>query len=474
VPDRAAMAVSREALDDARREAVLADDARLVELYESSLAASGAKLYCHEIGSANIVWRSATPEFFGHPLETVSRLAGWRAIVVPDDRGRLDAWIAEANSQELGPTRLTYRITAGDGSICWLESHGQLQWRDGRPWRALGFVIDVTQRAVLEQELLLHSKIIEAIADGVTLSSGDGKILMVNREIERAYGWSRDELVGQSTRVFSGLKAPDHDRLRDYVRAVVARDGMWKGETRERHRDGTVLRVRRTLSLLQHGSEQLWVGTRTDVTQLRQLERQILLASEQEQQRVASGLHEELGQKLTGASLVATKVAREARERDDGSHTQLANLAALLSEAVGDCRRLAQQVRGFALQSAGLELSFRALLIRFESEHDVACSGFVEPEMVDELDAERCRMVYKIAADMLAAAVAVGAPTMINVELGRKAGQAKLCLSDDGIAAFSEDHLRVIRYQATSLDANVETTSHAEGGRTLECIFPIA
>jgi signal transduction histidine kinase len=189
---------------------------------------------------------------------------------------------------------------------------------------------------------------------------------------------------------------------------------------------------------------------------------------------VAGFLHEGLGQKLTAAALVATKIAREAQQSGDSSGTQLANLAALLTEAVGDCRRLAQQVRGYILESAGLEMGLKALLIRFESEHDVACSGGVESELVEALGADRSRLVYQVAADVLAAAVAVGTPSMISLEVKRHDDQAKLRLIDDGLSDFPEDRLLRIRYQATALDGVVETTHHDAVGRTLECVFPLA
>ena len=86
---------------------------------------------------------------------------------------------------------------------------------------------------------------VEAAPSGLLMIDGDGKIVLVNREVERLFGYTRDELLGKSIEVL----VPDRFRRRHPgFRAVFADDPQTRpmGVGRDLfglHKDGTEVPV---------------------------------------------------------------------------------------------------------------------------------------------------------------------------------------------------------------------------------------
>ncbi len=103
-----------------------------------------------------------------------------------------------------------YRVTGGesyerlpDGSerIFFNQFLGIVQ--DGQLVRIWGIQRDVTERRIAEQQLEIQrehlSRFIENSAEGIIFTGADDKIISVNLEFERMFGFTQKELVGKST-----------------------------------------------------------------------------------------------------------------------------------------------------------------------------------------------------------------------------------------------------------------------------------
>ena len=58
-------------------------------------------------------------------------------------------------------------------------------------------LVNISRLKQIEQELRLMSKVFIDGADPILVEDMEGKIIDLNREAERAYGWSREELLGK-------------------------------------------------------------------------------------------------------------------------------------------------------------------------------------------------------------------------------------------------------------------------------------
>ena len=77
----------------------------------------------------------------------------WKALVYPEDWPKVRAAIKAA--QESGDVDAEYRVLHKGGTIRWLQAKGRMFFDpEGRPTRVVGFMLDVTDRHLAEEELL--------------------------------------------------------------------------------------------------------------------------------------------------------------------------------------------------------------------------------------------------------------------------------------------------------------------------------
>ena len=118
-----------------------------VLVYQETLGEDGRAIYMSP--------RAA--ELYGLPLEEVQPRRV-RELLHPDDRDRVLAEIARANDA-LEPLTLEYRIVRPDGSVIWVEdSSVVIDGADGEPPCAQGYVLDISERKRLEEQLLQSQK----------------------------------------------------------------------------------------------------------------------------------------------------------------------------------------------------------------------------------------------------------------------------------------------------------------------------
>ncbi len=97
---------------------------------------------------------------------------------------------------------------------------------------------------------------VEACPGGILAVSGTGVIVMVNREIERLFGYERDELLGQSVDILLPEKLRGrHAGLRTgFMKHPDARHMGARRDFNGRHKDGTEFAIEVGLSPIRTGN----------------------------------------------------------------------------------------------------------------------------------------------------------------------------------------------------------------------------
>ncbi len=91
--------------------------------------------------------------------------------------------------------------------------------RDGETWRFNIFVFDVSERARTWQEHTRMAAIVESSVDAIYSYAMDGSITSWNRGAERLYGYSAEEMTGNTTRELIPPDRPsDVDRILSHVK----------------------------------------------------------------------------------------------------------------------------------------------------------------------------------------------------------------------------------------------------------------
>jgi PAS domain S-box-containing protein len=185
---------------------------------------------------------------------------------------------------------------------------------------ALTFLTELPKRvsdSVTRHRLQLLNRLLiqalESARDGIMITDLQGTILHVNRALEHMTGYARDELIGQTPRLLKSSVHPA-ELYADLWRSILARSS-WQGELTNRRKDGSLLEVSLTVSPIVNSQGRLthFVGIQRDMTERRQLERQLLHAQKmQSVGTLAGGVAHEFNNLLAGINGYAALGLREA------------------------------------------------------------------------------------------------------------------------------------------------------------------
>ncbi|MEX1103468.1 MAG: PAS domain S-box protein, partial [Dehalococcoidia bacterium] len=119
------------------------------------LAQSAARMGTWEwdVASGEVTWSEAMEAVYGiEPGSFPGTFEAFLHSVHPDDRGTVMASVQQLEAD--GHSDMEHRIIRPDGEVRWLAGRGQMfRGLDGRPLKAIGVGIDITERKEVEAEL---------------------------------------------------------------------------------------------------------------------------------------------------------------------------------------------------------------------------------------------------------------------------------------------------------------------------------
>ncbi len=140
---------------------------------------------------------SVNPAFcniLGYSEEELLRLSV-NDITYPDDRSETAERFQSLVQGNIPSYELDKRYVRKDGTIIIGHARGALVRNgDGRPFRVVGEVEDITERRRAEEMFRL---VVELAPNAIVMVNPDGQILLVNSQTEKFFGYARDELMGQ-------------------------------------------------------------------------------------------------------------------------------------------------------------------------------------------------------------------------------------------------------------------------------------
>jgi len=150
---------------------------------------------------------------------------------------------------------------------------------DGRTLYGLGMVEDISERKHVEAKLRLGNQIVASIEDGLCLvRASDSTILFVNPKFEKMFGYNVGEMIGKPAAAVYSPTDKSPEQVNRTIVANLARRGVWRGEIRNRKKDGTPFFCSVTVSTFDHpGFGKLWVSIHEDVTARKQVEQKLRL-----------------------------------------------------------------------------------------------------------------------------------------------------------------------------------------------------
>ncbi|HXJ89459.1 MAG TPA: PAS domain S-box protein [Candidatus Binatia bacterium] len=136
-------------------------------------------------------------------------------------------------------------------------------------------------------EALLSPSILEAIPDAVVAVNQQGVIIQVNSQTEALFGYTKDELIGQSVeRLVPERQRPQHHQHREdyYSRPKIRRMGSGV-DLHGRRRDGSEFPVEISLSPVATGNGAMVLSVIRDISDRKRIEEELRHANEELERR---------------------------------------------------------------------------------------------------------------------------------------------------------------------------------------------
>lgn len=280
----------------------------------------------------------------------------WQATMHPDDAEEVSAAVGEALQRQVGFTvKGRYRDANGEYRV--LQTHGQPYFSAKDKFAGMiGVNIDITEREEAERALRQSEErfrlAVEAAPNGMVMTDNNGRIVLINNEAEKLFGYDDNELVGQSVEVL----VPERFRTShpDYrLRYQVGPSARPMGAGRELfalRKDGSEIPVEIGLSPIETPDGAMTLAAVVDIGERKRadVQRELLLAE----------LNHRVKNTLAVVQAIAhqtfrTNASPEAREAFDGRLMALAAAHNLLTQSDWQQASL-EQIATDALQAQGL------------------------------------------------------------------------------------------------------------------------
>jgi PAS domain S-box-containing protein len=361
---------------------------------------------------------------------------------------------------------------------------------------------DVTQHKKAQEEIARLSQFRETVIDTadvwLCVTDENSNMLIWNRAAEKISGYRREEVVG-GKKVWR-LLFPEHKYrkdmegmfskilsegkpVEDFEAIICTKSGesrtiLWNARPINGHRKRTgLMAVGRDITERKETEEKM----RRYQRQLRSLASQLSLAEERLRRRVASDLHDGLGQLLAVSKIKLSQLRQNTDEL--GISQPLAEIHQLVEDAIGFTRSLTIELSPPVLHELGFEAGMEWLCEQIQRQHNIQCS-FKSKNLPQQFESDLCSLLFQIIRELMhnVAKHAQACTASITVE---KTGQSvRVNVVDDGVGfdihevSSRSEHAQCfglfnIRERLEHLGGRLEVNSTLGRGTSVTVIAPV-
>ena len=275
--------------------------------------------------------------------------------------------------------------------------------------------------------------ILETAVEGIITIDERGNIESFNRASERIFGYTAAEVIGKNVSVL--MATPHRERHDGYIEnykhtghAKIIGIGR---ETFARKKDGTLFPMDLSVSEVKLTDRRIFTGFIRDITERKQLEKEILEISEREQRRIGQDLHDGLCQHLAGIEMLSQVLAQKLAPKSKDAAARATDIAKAVRESISQTRLLARGLSPVTLEAEGLMAALAELTMNAEKMFRVNCR-FDCPDLVKMDNHAAATHLFRIAQEAVSNAIKHGKAKNISLRLREDAGQLRLRVDDDG------------------------------------------
>jgi len=227
---------------------------------------------------------------------------------------------------------------------------------------------EIAERKSVQTKLHQLSWVFRDAADPIIIEDLSGTIIEINREAERSYGWSRDELIGKSIK---DLLLPDRYQFAWELRQQCLNGHEvrnWEGYRVDKYgrvfptlvtafplmdengRIEFVTTITKDISIIKN----LELELRDSQRRLKEFSRKSIEALEADRKAVSRELHDSIGGNLAAIKFAMESIVKKIAEKPDAATTSLEKTISHLAETIKECKRISASLRPEIIDDRGL------------------------------------------------------------------------------------------------------------------------
>ncbi len=310
--------------------------------------------------------------------------------------------------------------------------------------------------------------------DAVTIHDFDGRITNWNRGAEQMFGYSEAEALQMNARQL--IVEESRAEIAAYWERLRRGERLNSWGTQRRSKDGRILDVWVTATALRNelGRPVAIAKTERDITQQKELEREVVEIASLEQRRIGADLHDSVGQELTALNILAGDLAETLRTDPLYGPTLVSQIVKGLDRTQQELRAVLRGLLPVAVDVEGLMAALSDLADRIQQDGKAACK-FDCPDPVAVADNLTATHLYLIAQEAVHNAVKHARPKNIRIVLESN-GLLVLRVEDDGIGMPAQPienqggvGLRIMQNRAAIIGAALSLQQAEPTGTVVTC-----
>ena len=469
----------------ANRDAGASADSRLIESEERFRGAFDFAAIGMALVAPDGRWLRVNPSLcriVGYSPEELLATT-FQAITHPEDLDTDMEFVQRMLEGVIPHYQMEKRYLHKDGHLVWvLLSVSLVRDSDRRPLYFVSQLQDISVRKEAEARLIeseLRYRIITDLVPGFVyegvLCGGRMQLTWVTAGFERVYGCSLEtfHMLGRERFYDPVALAMVLEGIADVARGLDVRMEVpirrFNGEQRWVRIVGRAVRVGDGLDRTRA------LGIVEDITESRRLERALIDANHQEQQRLSNELHDGLGQDLTGLAYLASALAKEAERTRSLLAGEISALSGLARHAVEACSNIARGISPLTESRGSLVAALRQTVERANAGGRARVEFRISESAPLSLSQESLNQLYRIAQEALNNALKHSKAEHIVLALEIDSARIQIDVADDGsgfplpAAGFGGLGLDSMRYRAAAIGARLSIQNRDPHGVVVTC-----
>ncbi|HSI64537.1 MAG TPA: PAS domain S-box protein [Candidatus Saccharimonadia bacterium] len=335
-------------------------------------------------------------------------------------------------------------------------------------------------RTALHESEQRAAGILETAINAIVTMREDGSILTANSATERMFGYTKSELLGSNVSML--MPSPyreEHQQHQKRYRKTGERQVSGVGrEALGLRKDGSVFPIDLSVGEVHLPSGRIFTWIIRDISDRKNLEREMLQVSEREQQRIGQDIHDDLCQHLAAIACLAQVVQQRLKTSSPKDAEGLAEVIKLVSQTSSRAREMAHGLVPVDLESGGLMHALGELVRSTEKVFRITCRFHCEREIL-VADSMVALQVYRIAQEAVANAIKHSKATRLEITLAESDKRVNLTIQDNGVgipehlpARGTGMGLLTMAHRAKLVGGLLQVARNKTGGTVVTCQVP--